>query len=78
MEFGVTITSGASNWQVFSRRADGTAEISVQGQYFPVRLSQELPLSFTRIEGVSAIVKARIALESTGEDVVPWTVCEQD
>ena len=76
MEFGVTITSGASNWQIFSRRADGTAEISVQGRYFPVRLSQELPLSFTRIEGVSAIVKARIALERTGEDVVPWTVCE--
>ena len=76
MDFGVTITSGAKPWQVFQRRADGTAAIRLKGKCSRVRLSQELPLAFTKMDDrpVTA-VKARIALEATGEDIIPWTMC---
>lgn len=75
MKFGVTITGGASNWQIFGQGEDGTACIHLCGEYFPEHLSQELPLQFSRVEGVKATVQARIALERTGEDVLPWKTC---
>lgn len=76
MEFGVTISSGARPWQIFQQGKDGTASIHLAGCCHRVRLSQELPLEFQPMNDrpVTA-VKARIALEATGEDVIPWTMC---
>lgn len=76
MKYGVTITRGASPWQIFQQNEDGFAAIRLEGEYHLVRLSQELPLEFTHVPDAKTTVKARIALESTGESVVPWTLCE--
>ncbi len=73
MEAGVTITRGAYPWQIFARGADGTAAISLEGSYHLVHLSQELPLRFESVPYAKTTVKVRIALESTGESVIPWT-----
>ena len=77
MDLGVTITSGARPWQIFQQSRDGTAPIRLKGRCHRARLSQELPLEFQRIQDrpVTA-VKARIALEATGEDIIPWTLCD--
>ncbi len=76
MDFGVTITSGAKPWQIFQQGEDGTAPIHLKGRCARVRLSQELPLSFQPMEDRPlTVVRARIALEATGEDIVPWTPC---
>lgn len=76
MNFGVTVTSGITPWQIFQQNADHTADIHVEGEYHLVHLSQELPLQFEAVPHKNTTVKARIALESTGESVIPWTVCE--
>ena len=76
MKYGVTITRGAAPWQIFQQNEDGFAAIRLEGEYHLVRLSQELPLEFTSVPDAKTTVKARIALESTGESVVPWTLCE--
>ena len=76
MNYGVTITNGAVPWQIFQQGPDGTAPICLEGEYHLVRLSQELPLAFSAVPDAPAVVKARVALESTGESVIPWTVCE--
>lgn len=73
MKFGVTITGGAAPWQIFQQRSDGTASIRLTGEYRLVQLSQEIPLQFTELPHAKTTVKARIALESTGENVIPWT-----
>lgn len=73
MNYGVTITGGATPWQIFQQSSDGTASITLTGEYRLVRLSQELPLQFTEVAPAKATVKARIALESTGENIIPWT-----
>ena len=73
MNFGVTITSGAKPWQIFQQGPDGTASIHLKGEYRLIQLSQEIPLVFTEQPHAKTTVKARIALESTGENVVPWT-----
>ncbi len=77
MNCGVTITSGASPWQIFQQGLDGTAAIHLAGRCHRVRLSQELPLTFQSMaDRPVTAVKARIALEATGEDIVPWTQCD--
>ena len=77
MNYGAVITAGAKPWQIFQRGADGTAAIHLAGTCHRIRLSQELPLTFDRMDSrpVTA-VKARIALEATGEDIIPWTMCD--
>ena len=76
MDYGVTITAGAVPWQIFQQGPDGTACITLSGEYRLVRLSQELPLQFEEKPHAKTTVKARVALESTGESVLPWTECE--
>lgn len=76
MDYGVTIASGARPWQIFQQGEDGTASIHLKGACRPVRLTQELPLQFDPMDRPVTAVKARIALEATGEDIVPWTMCE--
>lgn len=76
MNAGVIIERGASPWQIFQQGPEGTAPIRMEGTYHLVRLSQELPLAFSEVPPAKATVKARVALESTGESVVPWTECE--
>ena len=76
MNFGVTITKGAVPWQIFQQGADGTAAIRLEGTYHLVHLSQELPLEFEQVDPRPAVVKARVALESTGESVIPWSLCQ--
>lgn len=78
MNFGVTITGGASPWQIFQQDERGVASIRLTGRYRRVRLSQELPLSFTEVADGRVNVKARIALESSGDSVIPWTDCRAD
>mgnify|MGYP000524326820 FL=1 len=75
MDYGVTITRGAAPWQIFQQGPDGTACIRLEGKYHLVHLSQELPLQFSAVPHARTTVKARVALESTGESVVPWTEC---
>ncbi len=75
MDYGVTITGGVSPWQIFQQNGQGTARIQVCGKCRRIRLSQELPLVFSPIEHGKITVKARVALESSGENIVPWTVC---
>lgn len=75
MDFGVTITGGVSPWQIFQQNERGTAQIEVRGKCRRVHLSQELPLTFTPVEQGAITVKARVALESSGENIVPWTRC---
>ena len=75
MDFGVTITGGVSPFQIFQQNERGTACIRVSGKCRRVHLSQELPLAFTPVESGKVTVKARVALESSGENIVPWTVC---
>lgn len=73
MKFGVTISSGASPWQIFQQGADGTASITLKGEYHLIRLTQEIPLQFNPVPYAPATIKARVALETTGENVIPWT-----
>lgn len=75
MKFGVTISGGAAPWQIFQQGSDGTASIHLEGEYSLVHLSQELPLTFTQVPHAKTTVKARVALESTGENIIPWTEC---
>ncbi len=76
MDYGVTIESGASEWQIFQQGADGTATIVLTGRFHRVRLSQELPLIFEEIAVGKPTVKARIAYEANGDSLLPWTLCE--
>ena len=76
MNFGVIITRGACPWQIFPQGPDGTAPIHLEGTYHLIHLSQELPLSFSQAGPARATVRARVALESTGESVIPWTECD--
>lgn len=76
MNAGVIIERGASPWQIFQQGPEGTAPIRLEGTYHLVRLSQELPLAFSQVPPAKAVIKARVALESTGESVIPWTECE--
>lgn len=71
MNAGVIIERGASPWQIFQQGPEGTAPIRLEGTYHLVRLSQELPLAFSEVPPAKATVKARVALESTGESVIP-------
>lgn len=75
MDFGVTITGGVSPFQIFQQNERGTACIRVSGKCRRVHLSQELPLEFTPVDHGAVTVKARVALESSGENIVPWTLC---
>lgn len=75
MDFGVTITGGVSPFQIFQQNERGTASIRVSGKCRRIHLSQELPLAFTPVESGKVTVKARVALESSGENIVPWTLC---
>ena len=73
MKFGVTITGGAAPWQIFQQGSDGTAAIHLTGEYRLIHLSQELPLEFSEVDYAKTTIKARIALQATSENVVPWT-----
>lgn len=75
MNYGVTVTYGLRPWQILQQREDHTAKITVGGEYHLVHLSQELPIQFENVEHRKTTVKARIALESTGESVTPWQEC---
>ena len=75
MDFGVTIARGAVPWQIFQQDQSGSACIRLSGKYSLTRLSQELPLRFERVPHAKVTVKARVALEDTGESVVPWQEC---
>ena len=76
--YGVLITGGAAPWQIFQQNENGTADITVFGTFNCVQLSQTLPLNFTAVEAKTAIVKARIAHESTSESVIAWQLCTID
>ncbi len=76
MDYGVIIEGGASEWQIFQQGTDGKAAIPLTGRWNRVKLSQELPLTFERIMTGRPVVKARIAYETNGESVLPWTLCE--
>lgn len=75
---GVAIERGASPWQIFQQNEQGFAVIRLSGTAHRVRQSFELPLEFSAVPEGAITVKARIALESSGESVCPWTVCQTD
>ena len=72
---GVVIESGASEWQIFQQDARGEASLHLTGTCHRVRQDMELPMTFHEIESGAVTVRARIALESSGESVIPWTPC---
>ena len=72
---GVVITGGARPWQIFQQDGSGHASIHVFGTCHRVRQEFELPMEFKSIPSGTVTVKARIALESSGESVIPWTPC---
>lgn len=72
---GVIIEGGASPWQIFQQDARGYAAVHLYGTCHRVRQSFEMPLEFTEVAAGEITVKARIALESSGESVCPWTLC---
>ena len=72
---GVVIERGASPWQIFQQNDQGFAVIRLSGTAHRVRQSFELPLEFSAVPEGAVTVKARIALESSGESVCPWTDC---
>ena len=76
MKYGVTITQGATPWQIFQQNERGFAAIRLEGEYHRVHLTQEIPLQFSPVESGEVTVKARIALESSGESILPWTPCQ--
>ena len=78
MKYGVTVTGGLAPWQILQQRENGTAKVSVRGEYHRVHLSQELPIVFSDVPDKKATVRARIALESTGESILPWQDCAVD
>ena len=75
MDFGVTIERGAVPWQIFQQDRNGRAAIALSGSCRRIRQSFELPLTFEEVDAGAVTVKARIALESSGESVCPWTEC---
>lgn len=75
---GVIIEAGAAPWQIFQQNEQGFAAISLRGTAHRVRQSFELPLTFSEIPDGAITVKARIALESSGESVCPWSICQTD
>ena len=78
MDFGVTIERGAVPWQIFQQDRNGRAAIALSGSCRRIRQSFELPLTFEEVDAGAVTVKARIALESSGESVCPWTECRVD
>lgn len=74
MNYGVTITSGVCPWQIFQQK-DGKSDISINGAYTLIHLSQELPLKFAPVGLRKVTIKARIVRESSGESVLPWQLC---
>ena len=75
MDFGVTIERGAVPWQIFQQDRNGRAAIALSGSCRRIRQSFEPPLTFEEVDAGAVTVKARIALESSGESVCPWTEC---
>lgn len=76
MNYGAIVTSGISPWQIFQQGPDGTADIRISGEYHLVHLSQEVPIQFETVPYRKTTVKARVALENTGESVLPWQLCD--
>lgn len=77
MNFGVTITKGASPWQVFGQK-NGNADITISGNYFCIHLSPEVPIQFSEVLDKKVTVKARVAWEETNESAIPWQPCEAE
>ena len=73
---GVVIEGGAAPWQIFQQDERGFAAIHLHGSCHRIRQSFEMPLEFTEIPEGEITVKARIALEISGESVCPWTPCQ--
>ncbi len=78
MDYGVHITAGAMPWQIFQQSAEGTARISLKGTWRRIHQSFELPIRFEEVASGAVTVKARVALEATGESVCDWRLCEAD
>ncbi len=77
MDYGVHIESGARDWQLFQQDETGFSDICLRGVFRCIRQSFELPLQFEEVAAGDVVVKARVALEETGEDVLPWTECQR-
>ncbi len=73
---GVVIEGGAQNWQIFQQDCHGKAAIHIWGSCHRIRQDFELPMTFHQVTAGSVTVKARVALESSGESVIPWTLCQ--
>ncbi|MDR1060120.1 MAG: sialate O-acetylesterase [Clostridiales bacterium] len=75
MNCGVLITGGAAPWQIFQRDGRGFAAIRLEGSYCPARLSPDVPIRFERPGASGEKVCARVVLEESGADAVPWQPC---
>lgn len=75
MKYGVIIKNGARPWQIFQQN-NGSADISLKGEYSLGCISQELPMVFEGLQGKKVNIKARIAREDSGESVINWQECE--
>lgn len=76
MDYGVVISKGAQPWQIFQQDEQGKAGFSIEGRYSRARLSSSVPIHFSYIHGGQVTVKARIAVEDTGDSLIDWQPCD--
>ncbi|MFD5224269.1 sialate O-acetylesterase [Microbacterium sp. NPDC058342] len=76
MTAGVSILSGAQDWQIFPRGADGTADLTVGGSYERAAITFELPMRVLPVGDGAVRIRARIASEASGASVVAWQWCQ--
>lgn len=76
MDYGVIIEKGATPWQIFQQDGRGAADIALEGHYTAARLEPPVPFKYYRVENAAVTVRARLVREDSGEDVLPWQLCE--
>ncbi len=76
MDYGVKIQYGIEDWQILQQNDSAYASLKIGGTYRRIRQSFELPLEFSEEHKGKVKVQCRIAIEDTGESLIPWQDCE--
>lgn len=75
MEYGVRLVGGVQPWQILQQDETGHASLSIEGTYALARLSEDVPIVFTRVEDRAVVIRVRIVREDSGEPVIHWKPC---
>ncbi|MDR1692910.1 MAG: sialate O-acetylesterase [Oscillospiraceae bacterium] len=72
---GAVLLGGLEDWQILQQE-NGAALVTLHGEYHAKRLASDPPVTFSDTENPRGVtVKARVVLENTAGEVVPWTEC---